>query len=366
MRSFAPGCSTRVVPHIQRHLQWPACCRSRLTIIAARLAPSDRALPPTQPCLPHQQAAQAQTEWALAATAAELERERGRTAELLHEQDALHMMSAYQEQAAQLLDFAGLAEKLEGELTLYPDGASARTVVASTAHGGQDVHVQAALAALGPSLQPGGAFAAAVPAAAVPNGGGSMQHVEAAGGTLGGAGITGVTSCGLVSDQPAVPAAALDMTAADSLELDEALAELADADLSLLLQQAQGQPGRLGGSGDDWLDALQWTDEPQQPQPPPQQAHQPQQQHRQQQPQPPPQQPQQQVQPAASPLQALVKQQEEKERGVREMIQRFFSHSAGTDLMAQLWALYPRQPPTWLLLCVAWGWGVWDWMSGCD
>ena len=279
------------------------------------------------PCPP--QAQQAEIEWALTATAAELDRERGRTAELLHEQEALHKMSAYQQEAAQLLDFAALAEQVEGELTLYPtsggahpnqecDGALGALGAALTAltNGGDPQAVQAMLEDDNQAAipMPRSGFVTTIFEAALSSFGGSSGGMRRSAAAEAAAAFS--SSSGLA--QGAAPgAAAAAAAAAEDVDLDAVLAELADADLSLLRHQAQG------GSGEDWLDALLFDDPVQKPQPPAPLQHAPQ--------------PQQ---------QAHVVRAQSKPAGAKAIDLRMFM--GGTWLFDH----YPLQPPPWLLRCV--------------
>lgn len=97
---------------------WPSC-RAR----AQQLAAGHTASRPPSRCRP--QAEQAQAELTLQLTAAEIEQERAAAAELLCHQEALSKLTAYQLEAVQVLEFAALAEKLEGELTFSADAAAA-------------------------------------------------------------------------------------------------------------------------------------------------------------------------------------------------------------------------------------------------
>ncbi|KAI7841466.1 hypothetical protein COHA_004861 [Chlorella ohadii] len=269
-------------------------------------------------------AQQAQTEWALTATAAELERERGRTVELLQEQDALHRMSAYQAEAAQLLDFAALAEQLEGELTLYPAGTGYAAVaapagLAAAVNSGQQSMPAAPAASTAAAASSGPEAAAAVSS-------GSSGNALAA--ALAAFGCSGLDQ----GAAAAVAAAASD----DSVDLDAALAELDDADLALLVQQVQD------GSGGDWLDDLQnWLEEPV-PTLPTQPA----------------QQPMQVAQPTQAPLQAAQVPQSQQQPQQQPVSKRRQQVEAEEALLRELtrepplpvrWDQYPLQPPSWLL-----------------
>ena len=300
------------------------CCTLAGAVLRERH--SCPAVPPWPP-----QAQQAEMEWALTATAAELDRERDRTAELLHEQEALHKMSAYQQEAAQLLDFAALAEQVEGELTLYPTsggaypnqecvgalGALGAALTALT--NGSDP--QAVQAMLEEDTQAAGApprsgFVTTIFEAALSSFGGSSGGVRRSAAADAAAAVS--SSSGLA--QGAAPAAAAAAAAADDVDLDAALADLADADLSLLRHQAQG------GIGEDWLDALLFDDPVQTPQPPAPLQHAPQ--------------PQQQAQ---NVVQAQAKPAEANAIDLRMLMPGqgvwFFDN-------------YPLHPPAWLLRCV--------------
>lgn len=269
---------------------------------------------PYLPRSSHPQAQQAQTEWAVAATAAELERERGRTAELLHEQEALHKMSAYQEEAVQLLGFAALAAQLEGELTLYPTGTASTAAAAAGPVGG----LPAVAGSRGGPNSTQTALAAATAAPACINPAAVAAMLSGSGGNPFG--------CSSLA-QGAVAAAAA--APSDALDLDAALAELDDADLALLVHQVQG------GSGEDWMDGLQWLEEPLPVQRPPQAA----------QPQAaqPPLQPVQRPAPQQQPISKQRQQEEAEDALVRELTQE--------PPVAVFWDQYPLQPPSWLLRC---------------
>ncbi len=247
--------------------------------------------------------------------------------ELLQEQDALHRMSAYQAEAAQLLDFAALAEQLEGELTLYPAGTGYAPVVAAL--GGPAAAVSSGLQSVpaAPAASTAAAASSEPEAAAAVSSGSSGNALAAALAAFGCSGLDQGAAA-------AVAAAASD----DSVDLDAALAELDDADLALLVQQVQD------GSGRDWLDDLQnWLEEPV-PTLPTQPA----------------QQPMQVAQPTQAPLQAAQVPQSQQQPQQQPVSKRRQQVEAEEALLRELtrepplpvrWDQYPLQPPSWLLRC---------------